>query len=169
MVKTYTDPSSGEPNVPPYTEAAGSPRSATGVTSDTFSLSEAADYWLVEAEIEDVSGNSNQIDIRFNGDSGANYNNIGNDDTRRTGDSSAIAVATVNPNSTITLTFKVEGTFAGNCSGFKPVSNSEAGSTIGWDNTAITSPLNSITILGLYSFDVTWTVYRRDIGPGGEP
>lgn len=137
----------------------------TGVNTSTYTIS--GSYDILEFHVEIDASNAG-MNLRANGDTGSNY-----DYTDQGG--------TTNSNQTeidLGSTYG-EGIFVFSCQyhfGTRWIGNNDPmGFTFsaanGFSNDNITSPLTDVTIFSSDSstFDITWQVYGKDIGPSGTP
>lgn len=153
-----------------WTEDGNSPQTTTGVTSDTYTLSGTYDLVVVHFIIEDVSSSNNQIDLRYNGDTGTNYTYTKLGGANNAGTSQVDNLFVIRANDSVTNTFLMEGNSnSPELSGGQDPIRAGGGVAVGWQNTAVTPPLDSMTILGAGTFDIRWQVFGRDIGSGGIP
>lgn len=152
-----------------WTKDGNSPQTATAMTSDTYTLAGTYDQVWVSVFMEDVSGANNQIDLRYNGDTGTNYEYTENDDVSSVGTSQVDKILLIGANRAVTNTFLMGGRSSNEIAGGQHMIRAGANVAVGWSNTNVTPPLDSMTILGAGSFDIRWQVFGRDIGSGGVP
>lgn len=156
-------------NVPNWTEDGNSPQTATGVASNTFTLNGTFDIVQCWVQVEDQSGSTNVLDLRANGDANANYAFISNGDGSTSGATEVQTIGAIAGNDTDFERFTVSGRWANDWQGGKPLSRPSGSQAVGWNNGSLTSPLDSLTIVGDGAFDIAWVVYGLDIGAGGLP
>jgi len=151
-----------------WSEDGNSSKTETGVSSSTFSLSNDYDIVKVIIQIEDVSGDVTQPDLRANGDSGNNYSWVKTDGTTSSGSEVQI-LHSMNSNNSVTFIFECDGRWNNEWTGGLTAQRNLSGQAVGFLNNNISSPLDSLTILADSNFDITWEVYGRNVGASGNP
>jgi len=129
VVKTYTDPKSGFPNLPEWEEDGNSPLQVTGESSATYSLADTYDYILLIAS----PANNGFDQIQVAGDTGTNYDFVDNSDTVTTG-----ATEWPIPQAFVRESVIIRDTFANATISVTPA-NSNTGQTVYGENNTISS------------------------------
>lgn len=146
-------------------------QSADATGSDQFTLSGTYDVvWLVAKLGNNTGSGVRDYDMRVNGDSNANYDYVVAGGSRTTGDDRFSGIAKSDTGETQILDVLMAGRFGGHGEQFYMNSRSMGGLSgviHSGENATITSPLDTITLLGDNNFDVRWEVYGRDIDGGG--
>lgn len=152
-----------------WTEDGNSPLTETGVSSSTYTLDGTYDIVNVLYQIEDVSGSTNQIDLRFNGGSGNNYNYIDASGSNTTQATSVERIISLTANEEFASSFQMGARWGSQIRGGQTPPDSGGFNAVGWTNGTVTSPLDSMTFLGAGNFDISWQVYGRDLDAAGAP
>lgn len=152
-----------------WTEDGNSSQTDTGASSHTYTLADAFDIVLVQFQLQNTSGTNNSLDLRANGDTGTNYAHINSGGATGTGNSEVPQINLLGSGHERTSYFVVDGRWSGVWTGGSPPPDGGSSRAVGWNNGAITSPLTQVTIVGTGTFDVSWSVLGRDIGPAGAP
>lgn len=156
----------GEPNVPDWTEDANSPQVDTGVTSSTYSLSSTFDHVLILVQLENKTSNTVATDLRINGDAGNNYDARFVDGSSASGQDGIPSFIRVPGGAAQTKTWTFPGRFSGRFqAGFSPASTNSFAAVAGV-NANVSSPLTSVTLADAIgnNFDIRWQVYGIDNG-----
>lgn len=152
-----------------WTEDANSPQTDTGASSHTYTLANTFDIVLVQVQFKDTSATTNVLDLRANGDTGPNYDFVRSSGTTAAGSSQVTEINALGGGDERTDFFVVDGRWTDAWTGGTPPPDGISTRAVGWNNGTITSPLTQLTIVGDGTFDISWNVFGRDIGPGGAP
>jgi hypothetical protein len=138
-------------NEPPWEEDGNSPLDASGAQSHTYTLADEFDEVAIIFDIIDNnSGAQQDISLRLNGDTGANYFFTDESGTRTSSAASIGLASGIQTNQPVTGSLFIDGRFTNLCkvdaTGIR-VSDDRTLAQHGVNN-AISSPINTFTIRG---------------------